>query len=160
MATLYEINRALEEAFEAAIDPETGEINEEAYAVFEKLQQDKTDKLEGIALWIKNLKADAEAYKAEKESFAQKQKYAENKAERLKAFLASVLDGQKFKTDRVTVSYRASATVEIDDMSTIPVEFTVAQEPKIDKAAIKDALKAGVAVPGAHLEEKSNIQIK
>ena len=160
MATLYEINKALEEALEAAIDPETGEINEEAYTVFEKLQQDKTDKLEGIALWIKNLKADAEAYKAEKDVFAQRQKAAENKAESLKQFLAYCLAGEKLKTDRVLVSYRASQTVEIDDPRAIPVEFTIAQDPKIDRLALKDALKAGVEIPGAHLEDRQNIQIK
>lgn len=160
MAKLYEIDAALEQAFEAAVDPETGEVSEEAYRIIEELQEAKETKLENIGLWIKNLKADAEAYKAEKDSFAKKQKAAENKLESLKGFLAYYLKGETFKTNRVTISYRASQTVEVDDADLIPAEFTIAQEPKIDKTALKEAIKAGVEVPGAHIENRLNIQIK
>ena len=78
MANLYELERALAE-FELEIDEETGEIlNADE---LDALQMERDIKIENIALWIKNLKADAEAYKKEKESFYQKERAAKNKAE-------------------------------------------------------------------------------
>lgn len=156
MANLYELERALAE-FELEIDEETGEIlNADE---LDALQMERDIKIENIALWIKNLKADAEAYKKEKESFYQKERVAKNKAERLKNYLEYVLDGERFKTDRVTISYRKSAAVEISDPGAIPGEYMrVKTEP--DKAKIKDELKGGNKIPGAALLEKVSIQIK
>ena len=64
---LYEINAALEQAYEEAVDPETGEIIEnEAYKAIDGLQMALEEKTENVLLWIKNLQADAEALKKEK----------------------------------------------------------------------------------------------
>ena len=49
MANLYEIN----EEIKNTIDLETGEIVD--FEAFEKLQMERTEKLENIALWYKNL---------------------------------------------------------------------------------------------------------
>ena len=71
MANLYELERALQE-FELEIDEETGEIlNMED---MDALQMERDIKVENIALWIKNLLSDAEAYKREKESFYAKER--------------------------------------------------------------------------------------
>lgn len=61
---LYGINSQIMEAFEAAVDMETGEIiNEAAYEALNRLQMEREEKIEGILLWIKNLTADANALK-------------------------------------------------------------------------------------------------
>lgn len=58
---LYEIDARIMEAFEAAVDEETGEIvNEEAYAALDALQEARDEKIENVLLWIKDLKSDAE----------------------------------------------------------------------------------------------------
>ena len=38
MANLFEINRAITDAWAACVDPETGEVNDELYAQFEALE--------------------------------------------------------------------------------------------------------------------------
>lgn len=156
MATLYEIDKALRD-FEFQIDEETGEIiNAEE---LDRLELARDTKIEHIGLFIKNLLSDAEAYKKEKDSFAQKEKAAKTKAENLKDYLDRTLDGETFKSTRVNMTYRRSVSVEIIDPDAIPerfLKFSVA----VDKDGAKRALKAGETVPGAELVEKRNLQIK
>lgn len=157
MATLYELADELKN-FNFQIDEDTGEIlNAEE---LDHLQMQRDEKIENICLWIKNLKADAEAYKNEKNSFAVKQKQAENKAESLKAYIQYILDGQKFKTDRITVSYRKSEVVQCDDISKLGSEYIRMKEPEIDKTKLKKALKDGVEIEGCRLIENQNMQIR
>lgn len=158
MATLYELNDLLNN-FELDIDEETGEIlNAEA---LDALEMERNEKIENIALWIKNLKSDAEAYKREKEIFIKKERAAANKADRLKDYLAESLRGEKFKTDRVTISWRKSEAVVLDPLKLDPTApYMVAQEPKPDKTMIREMLKHGEDVKGASLEVRENIQIK
>lgn len=156
MAKLYEIINEIEN-FDFDIDEETGEILNAAD--LEGLELERDVKIENICLWIKNLKADAEAYKNEKLSFADKQRRAEAKAESLKKYMAYVLDGQKFKTDRVQVSWRKSEAVEVDDVLKLPAELKRISV-EADKKALKDRLKAGEDFEGVRLVEKNNITIK
>ena len=90
---LYQINAEIMNAFENALDPETGEIvDTEAYAAIDSLQCDLNEKIENILLWIKNLQSDAEALKKEKMAFADRQSRAEAKAESLKEYVSGVLN--------------------------------------------------------------------
>lgn len=157
MATLYELNDALRD-FELEIDEETGEISN--LVELDELRMEFDEKVENVALMIKNLLSDAEAYKREKESFAKKEQVAKNKAERLKDYLAYNLAGEKFKTDRVQISYRHSDSVEIFDPALLPAKYLRMKAPEPKKMEIKLALKAGEQVKGAILVEKDSIQIR
>ena len=154
--TLYELENQIAN-FEFVIDEDTGEIlNADA---LEQIELERDTKVENIALWIKNLNADVEAYKREKDSFAQKERVAKNKVESLKGYLSGYLNGDKFKSDRVTISWRKSETVELaHDFNN--ERFLIPQEPKIDKMGIKKALKDGEEIAGAMLIENQNIQIR
>ena len=95
---LYAINDLITQAFESAVDMETGEIvNADAYEALDSLQMAFDKKAEGILLWIKNLTAEAEALKKEKQAFAERQSAAERKAESLKKYISGVLCGNKFQ---------------------------------------------------------------
>lgn len=158
---LYEINEKLQEAFEACVDQETGEIiNEDVLEVFKQLQLDRDEKIENICLYIKNLLADANALKAEKDMFAKRQKCAENKAESLKGYLQKFLAGEKYKSDRAVVSYRKSEAVKVTDLTKIPLEYMTMADPAPNKTAIKAALKKGEEIEGAELVTKQNMSIK
>ena len=157
MGKLYDIVRDIED-FEYEIDEETGEILNANQ--LDALELEKDNKIEQLCLYIKNLKSDAAAYKAEKDSFAKKQKAAENKAESIKNYIAYILAGENFKTDRVTVSYRRSEQVECLDMSLVDDDYLRFKEPELDKTKIKKALKQGVEVNGCMLIEKQNMQIR
>lgn len=154
MATLYEIN----EEILNCVDTETGEIIDPEK--LSQLQMDFDDKVEGIALWIKDLLSDAAAIKAEKDKLNERQKVCENKAKNLKEYLSGFLAGQKFKTPRVAISYRKSESVNVSDIWKIPDDYLKYKDPDPDKTKIKSALKAGVSIPGVELIENRNIQIK
>ena len=153
MATLYEIDKAILEC----VDAETGEIIDDK--ALEELELARDNKIENIAYWIKNLIADAESYKKEKEVFVQREKAAKNKAESLKRYLEMALGGEKFKTSKVSISYRKSEIVEIDEIEKLSDEF-IKIEKKADKTAIKAAIKEGAEIVGARIVENNNIQIK
>jgi hypothetical protein len=154
MASLYEINQSIMDC----IDMETGEIID--IDQLHELQMDRTDKIRNIACYIKNLRSDAAAYDEEAKTFAARKKAAQTKAESLTAYLSSMLNGEKVKDKEYSISWRKSESVNITDDSLLPDTYLVPQPPKVDKAGIKAALKAGTAVTGAELAEKNNIQIK
>ena len=155
MSSLYDIDSRILNL----TDKETGEILDEQ--AFEALQMERNEKLENIALWVKNLLSEAEALKAEEKAFADRRKAAENKAESLKRYLDSALKGQKFNTTKVAISYRKSTAVEVDE-SKLPAKWmrVVPETHVVDRVEITKALKAGETVDGAVLVKRNNIQIK
>lgn len=151
---LYQIDNAILDC----VDMETGEIFD--VEKFDALSIERDVKLENIALWIKNLKAEAEALKVEMDSFAKRKKSAETKLESLKNYLATYLEGAKFETTRVKVSWRKSESVEYDDIYKIPDEFIKYKEPEVKRTELKKALKDGMEFEGVRIVEKQNIQIR
>lgn len=160
MANLYEINEELTRLWDASIDPETGEINDDLYAQFEALQMERDEKIENIALWIKNLTSDADAINTEAKALTERAKAAKNKAERLKAYLESALNGEKFQTPRVNISYHKSSKVIVTDIDRVPADFLRLADPEVDKTAVKASIKSGVDVPGCELEITQSMTIK
>lgn len=156
--TLYEIDKALMD-FEFEVDEETGEILNAAD--LDELQMAREQKIENIGLYIKNLEAEKEAVKHEKDNFADREKRLGKKIESLKGYLTYALDGQKFSTSKVAVSFRKSESVLIKDEYLIPdeyCEYTMLRKP--NKKNLKDALKKGKELMGVELVEKQNISIK
>lgn len=151
---LYEIDSAIMDC----VDMETGEIID--MEALEDLQMERNKKIEGIGCWIKNLLADAKALKEEKDNLAARQKAAENKAASLKAYLSSYLNGEKFKTAKVAISYRKSDSVDIAEGAVIPEEYLKYSDPTPDKIGLKAALKSGEKIQGISLVTSNNIQIK
>ena len=159
--TLYEIQDNIRQAIEQGFNEETGEIFDASD--IEALQIQRDEKIESIALFIKDLTAEANAIKAEKAALAKRQQTAENHAESLKRYLSKCLDGQRFKTPKVAISYRKSQTVELIDgfdIRLLPEEYQRKVEPEVDKTALKDALKEGKEIYGVYLQDHTNTIIK
>ena len=157
--TIYEIN----EEILNCIDLETGEIID--IDRLNDLQLERDAKIENVACWIKELKAEAEAIKAEKLALAERQKVAENKAESLKKWLAYALQGEKFKTAKCSVSFRKTESVEVTEEGLEALmkehdELLTYKAPEPNKKAIKDALKDGLSVQGVRLECNTSVIIK
>ena len=55
MANLFEINKAIMDAWDACVDPDTGEIDESKYAEMEALQVEFNTKIENLACWAKTV---------------------------------------------------------------------------------------------------------
>ena len=155
--TLYEINEKLRD-FDFEIDEETGEIlNADE---LDNLELSKSEKIENICLLIKNLKADAVAYKNEKDSFSDKERVTKNRIKSLTGYLESALDGETFKSTKASITYRKSEVIEVVDGAEIPKEYLRFKEPEIDKGELKKAVKSGINIAGVQIVEKLNMQIK
>lgn len=156
--TLYQIAEEIMNAFDA----ETGEILDEQK--LNELAMAHEQKIENIALFIKNLESDAEQIKAERSALELREKRARSKAESLRRYLGDYLAGQKFSTPRVEIGFRKSVTVEADvaelAKSDLGSDFLKYAKPTADKVAIKKALQSGIALPGCQLVMKNNMQIK
>jgi len=156
-----EIRHLLENLYTEA--DEDGCVSDETMAALEALNEAKEDKMESIALYYKEMQAEADAIKAEAENLANRAKSTQKKADSLKAYLSRILqeDGmEKFSTARVKVTFRSSEAVIVDEdnVSKTYLKKNIKYVP--DKTAIKEALKAGKKVKGAYLETRQNIQIK
>lgn len=161
MRKLYEINSDLEGLLTAmGLEmEENGEVSDETVARLNQLQIEKDAKIEGLVLWVKNLKARVEEAKAEKARIAKIQAAGERELEWVKSIIRTELAGKPFKTLNASVSYRTTHdNVDIEDPSAIPARFIKPGDP--DKTAIKEALLAGETVNGASLADHTSMIIK
>ena len=151
------INKILENDF--YIDEETGEVflTED----LDKLDVERTEKIENVALYIKNLKYEAEAIKSEIDNLKSRAEIKKKKAEKLTNYLDEILCGEKLETPKVALSYRKSTAVKIENEELLPDEFmTIKIDKKPNKVAIAKLLKNGETITGCELIEKQNLQIK
>ena len=151
------INKILENDF--YIDEETGEVflTED----LDKLDVERTEKIENVALYVKNLKYEAEAIKSEIDNLKSRAEIKNKKAEKLTNYLDKVLCGEKLETPKVALSYRKSTAVKIENEELLPDEFmTIKIDKKPNKVAIAKLLKNGETITGCELIEKQNLQIK
>ena len=156
---LYEIDNAILDC----IDTETGEVID--IDKLNELHIERDAKIENVACWIKDLKAEAEAIKAEKLALAERQKAAENKAESLKKWLAYALDGEKFSTAKCSVSFKKTEVVEVTEEGIANLmkkhdNLLKYKAPEPDKTAIKQAIKDGLTVDGVQLIQNVSTIIK
>ena len=160
---IYEIPGALRELLDRLdADPDTGEVDGEALAAYAEYTTAAAEKLEGTACYCRELKAEAEAIKAEEERLAKRRKALENKSERLKADMMPALEAMGGKVKGVMASLRISKTqsVTVFDIDALPDAFKrVVTKVDPDKVALKKALKAGEDIPGAALEDRQSVVI-
>lgn len=160
---IYELNKQIETLSEQEwVDPDTGEILDEDVAnALNALTLERDEKIENVALWYKDVLAEAEAIKEEKRKLEIRQRQKERLAESLKRYLDYALVGQKFSSPRVAISFRnvVNGKTVIDDPTLIPMAFQkVVTEPI--KSEISKAIKAGIDVPGAHLEDSHSVIVR
>ncbi len=162
---LYELDKAIQD-FQFDEDTETGEILN--IDELDNLQMERDHKIEQIALWQKDLLAESQALKNEIDNLNARKKATERKAESLKNYLNKILDGHKFKTSRVAISYRKSSKVDIyDDKAFIgwadkndPNLITRIETIKPNKKTIAQSIKNGEQISGVRLVTSNNISIK
>ena len=163
MRALYDIDQEILDC----VDEETGEILDTEK--LDALQMEREAKLEGVALWVKDMKAEAEAVKAEADKLTARRKALENRMESVKVWLLQALNGEKLKTPRCNVYQTHSQKVVIDDekalidmfmTSPFGEKFLRMKDPEIDKTALKDSMKQGYEYEFAHLEETESVVIK
>lgn len=161
MRPLYEINKDLE-ALLSQVDEETGEVMIDPEAL-DALLMERTEKLEGVALAVKNIAAEATAIKAEEDAMKKRRQALEKKKDGLMKYLSSALEGEKFETAKVAISYRRSVSAKVVDEDAFwqnPAEAFVRTKREANIEAIKAVLKDGGIIPGAALVENVSMTIK
>jgi phage shock protein A len=116
---------------------------------------------------VEELDAHCEALEARIKELGERRSRFEDQAARIKAAI-HVAMGQaelrKLELPQATISLRAVAPkAEITDEAALPSKFWKAQDPKLDRKAVLDALKAKESVPGAVLSnggETISIRVK
>lgn len=156
--TLYEIDQAILEC----LDLETGEVVDAEK--LEALQISRDRKVENVAKWIKNTKADAAALKAEEDAFKRRRQAAEKRVADLTEFLAFALGGQPYEAADKSVSVKTvknggkapivfNEDLEFLDPNGLPEQFRKVSV-EVDVAAVREALEAGEVLEFAHIGDR------
>lgn len=159
MATLFEMTAQANQLYELL---QAEEIDEQVFAdTLEAIGA--TEKIEGYCQVIKELQGDLDKFKAEADRIAARMKTTKNGIDRMKDSLLAFLkaSGQdKVKAGTFGVSIGKSEQTNILDEALIPAEFKIPQPDKIDKTAIKNAIKNGEAVSGAEILINESVRIR
>lgn len=162
MATLYELTDEYRNVLELLDsdewDPESVE------GLLAEIAGDIEDKVENYGKMIRMLEADVAAEKAEEKRIHDRRVSREAKIAYLKKiseYAMRACGRQKIKTPLFTFSIQKNpASVVIDDLASVPDEYIIPQEPKIDKRRLLDDMKQGAEYPWAHLEQGEGLRIR
>ena len=143
---------------------ESGEYDEQTILdTLEGVSGEIEVKADSYAKIIRMLNGQVDMFKAEEERLNARRKTLENNIDRLKRNLEKCMiatGNTKFKTDLFSFSIQKNApSIVYDDRSLVPDEYLIPQEPKVDTAALKNALKTQ-DMPCAHLVQSESIWIR
>lgn len=134
----------------------------------EGLQGDMQEKCTNVAAFIRNTESLADQIKQAEQAMAARRKALESRADRIRQYLLenmqrtgiTKIDSPWFK---IALANNPPSVV-VDDEDTLkfayPEFVKVVTTESLDKAAIKEAIKAGQIVEGAHLVQAERVTIK
>lgn len=124
-------------------------------------------KAQNVAYAIKNLDATAAAIKAAEQEMAARRKSTENRAQHLRDYALTCMQiagVSKIECPHFAITIRKNPpSVDVFEPALIPAQYMKQAEPpppSPDKTAIKEAIKAGIEVPGATLQQAARLEIK
>lgn len=159
---LYDIHNQFKDALEALNNAETEAEYYEAEVRLSALDADKDAKLEACCAHLKNLRAEEEMIDNEIHKLKDKLDTAQAKANKFETYLTACLTpGEPWSKGIHSIKWRKSERVIVDDEEAIPSAYKVEHlKYTSDKVLLHKDLKCGAVIPGAHLKEYQNIQIK
>ena len=164
MANIYELTQGIQMLWDLM---DAGELDDDTLIdAMENTQEELNVKLENYCKFIKNLESDIDGLKAEEKRLAAKRKTMENTIERAKKAMQWAMNAageKKVKGSLFTISIQNNpekVVLETEDVNLIPSHYVKYKEPEIDKAKVKEDLKAGVELSFAHLEQSEGIRIR
>lgn len=153
---LYQIdNRALQ-----CVDEETGEILSQEE--LDKLGMKKDEIIESLGHLYRFQKLRERVCEEERENLKNKLITSKIQQEQIKSQLYHYLKGEKYITPVMSISFRKSSSVEVEDISKLEQDYLSYPTPKPtpDKNKIKKAIQSGIPINGVRLAENINISIK
>ena len=133
---------------------------EEALA---EVEGEFNDKASNIVKLIRSLEVEANAIKEEANKLSTKERIIRSKSKYLKAYLESHMKAtglKKCKADIFTLAIQKNPpSLDIYDFDKLPEEYKLVKV-EADNSRVKDALKNGVEVPGAILQQSESLRIR
>lgn len=167
MANLYNLATEYEQLYNALIetaDEETGEVDIDISHALDKVQGTIEEKAIATAIVSRKLTNYSVEIAAEIKRLQALKKHVENEEKRVRVYLSDTLQRvgiESIKGVYANISFRKSEQTVIDDESQLPEEYVTAKITYVpDKTKIKNAIKSGKEVAGAHIETVQNLQIK
>lgn len=165
MTALFELSAQYREAEERLHDIH---LDDQTIAdTLEGMQGEIEVKAKNVAFVIRNCEALAAQIKDAEEKMALRRKALENRAERIRNYLLTNMQAcgiSKIECPEFKLSAKENPpSVVIDAESQIPEGFLTHYDPpppKPNKKEIAAALKAGIDVPGTHLETTQRLEIR
>lgn len=148
------------------------ELQQAWFDTLDGVEEEFETKAENIAAYIKGLKAEADAIKAEEITLNRRRKVKENQIERMKSYLLEnmqLINRQKIDTPRAKLSIRNNAeSVQFDDeeqfirlcLARGQDDYLRYKDPELNKTAVKKALQSGMEIDGARLIRTQSLIIK
>lgn len=160
---LYEIADQYQFLLRDFYDDETGEINENALARLQALQEPLETKCINITRIFKQIDAEREAIEKERKLMAAREKALKNQVDRLKSYLLDNMERcelSEIKCPQFIIKLQKNpVSVDAYDKSVIPDQYK-----KItidyDLTKIKGDIANGIDVPGARLVQSNHIRIR
>lgn len=164
MANIYELTADIQLLWNLM---ENGEIDDDTLIdAMQNSQEELSIKLENYCKFIKNMEADAKAFKEEEQRLAARRKTLENTIERAKKAMHYAMDvagEKKIKGNLFTISLQNNpASVVLDEqyMENIPEKYLI-HKTDINKRLMAEDIKNGVNLEGlAHLEQSEGLRIR
>lgn len=160
--TLY----AIAERYREVLGMEATTDDERAALVnaIDSMEGEFAEKVENVVRYIRNCEADAETLRAEEIRLATKRQALARKAENLTGYIEAmmIMTGKReIKAGIFDLKFAKNPpSIVVLDEAQVPREYFTTPEPVISKQAIKDAIKAGVEVPGVQIMQNERLKIK
>lgn len=165
MSNLYEINERYSKALALLED---GTFDLETIAdTLEAIEGEREEKAKNVAGYIGNLAAQTQAIDQAIKNMTHRKKVLQNKTENLKAYLLANMvaaDITKIESPYFAITVKNNPPrMVIDseiDISSDYYSVRTVEIKEYDKTTMKQDLKNGVDVKGAHLEQGQRVEIK
>ena len=158
--TLRELTAEFEAVLALALEEDDGEELAGRLAEIDMAIEDKAD---NYAVIIADLTAQEAKLKTEIDRLTKRRQTLRNNADRMKQSLQQAMETvgkEKMKTDYYSYTIQKNPPkLVLDDEEIVPDDYFVTRR-ELDKASLKDALKAGQEVRGAHLEQTESLRIR
>jgi len=163
--SLYELSSTYLEALDNLTDPELDLPIEAVNDTLEALGDEMETKAINVTKFMRNMEATAKAIKEAEAEMARRRKSLENRIKWMKDYLKGSMEHTgitKIECPYFKLSIQKNpASVVINDEKAIPDQFKEQVISwKIDKTAIKNALKTGETVTGAVLANGTRLVIR
>nr|DAV57545.1 MAG TPA: resistance protein [Caudoviricetes sp.] len=142
------------------------------FDTLEGIEGEFDEKAESIAVYIKQLKAEANILKFEKSAIAKRQSQKEREVEKLAAYLLNAMKAigrSKVDMPHAVVSIRNNTPSLVIDDEISFVEWAEEHNlarllkysmPEVKKNDVKALYKKGEAIPFVHMESKQSLSVK